>query len=69
MMEYGVFSDEGMIEGGFFFMEPALARAASMNKDEDESVYYASEICPDHEEQPRHNCETCNYQDDSEDES
>ena len=57
MSEYGIFSDEGCLESGFFSEEEAWARATSQYGDEPNLT--VEEICPDHEEQARFSCELC----------
>lgn len=64
MAEYGIFSDEGLVEGALpneVEAQVALGehRADAEKVGADPAVLYASEICPDHEEQPRKNCEEC----------
>lgn len=61
---FGVFNDEGLLEGDFVSLEKALEARRARYSDDDHA--YAAEICPDHEDQPRHDCETCNYDDEEE---
>lgn len=58
MPEYGVFNDEGCIDSQYVTFEQADAVAADFRRQGDESAK-ASEICPDHEEQPAASCEEC----------
>ena len=53
---YGIFNDEGMIDGPFYTKDEADTWAADYDEDEGAVVY---ELCPDHEEQPAHACELC----------
>lgn len=66
MPEFGVFNDEGCIESGFITLEAAEARAQEYrenyerNSDEDgDPDAVAKELCPDHEEQAKDDCEEC----------
>ena len=56
--EWGIFNDEGLIEGGFYTREEAVSSANTTYGPEDEVAIY--EICPEpsHDE-PRHCCEQC----------
>jgi hypothetical protein len=57
-MEYGIFTDEGCIEDGFYSLAAADERARAWYRvnGEDVEVY---EICPDHPETAKHSCEEC----------
>lgn len=60
---WGIFNDEGMIEDGF--RSEAEAMVAIETYDPDDDVHVA-EICHDHPDQERHNCEHCIDDDDAE---
>jgi len=64
MREYGVFNEEGMIDGPFYTHESAVVVCKSYD---DEEAAYVAEICPTHEEQEYDTCEYC-YDEDNEDE-
>lgn len=60
-MEFGIFNDEGLLEDGFFSEEEArnaLHIETGGRYDEDEHAHVA-EICHDHPENERDNCEDC----------
>lgn len=57
MIEYGLFNDEGLVEGQFYSKEAAGSAIKDRYSDEDELEIY--EVCPDHAEQPRYACEEC----------
>jgi hypothetical protein len=61
--EYGIFSDEGCLECGFY-SESKARIAARGSEYADEPDVYVAEMCPDHEEQPRDTCEECFTDDD-----
>lgn len=61
MTEYGIFSDEGCIETGFYSVEEAQAALTKRYATEDGLA--VSEICPDHEDHARDTCEDCNSED------
>lgn len=56
MTEYGIFNDEGLVEGGFFERSEAEKRLSAYSPDDGCEVH---EICLDHEGQPRHGCAEC----------
>jgi hypothetical protein len=56
-VEFGIFNDEGLLEGGFTEKQTAYNTMAS--KYADDKWVYVAEICPDHEEQDREHCEVC----------
>lgn len=58
MTEYGLFNDEGLLEGQFYSVAEAEAAIADRYSDEDD--LHVSEVCPDHPDQERDNCEECN---------
>lgn len=64
-MEFGIFTDEGCIEAGFFSRDAAEAVRLERYAGEVAAVH---EICPDHEEQPRDACEDCDSDDEDGDE-
>lgn len=64
-IEYGIFTGEGCIESGFYSRDEAQACIVQNYPEEDDAR--VAEICPEHPEQERHNCEDCNAED-SEDE-
>jgi hypothetical protein len=58
MSEFGIFNDEGKVEGDFCSMAEAQAPI-----DADPETYegcYAAECCHDHPEYEKDNCEDCN---------
>lgn len=57
MSEFGIFSDEGIVAGGFYSREEALAFIASHADYEDVTV---EEVCHDHPEHAQATCEECN---------
>jgi len=60
MHSYGIFSDEGLIEGEFSSREEAeAARLARYAEDE----AHVRETCFDHPENDRASCEECNAED------
>lgn len=59
MIEYGIFEDGACIEAGFFEREEAEKRVRFYSAEPAEDGYTVEEICPDHEDQPRHGCEDC----------
>ncbi len=65
-MEYGLFNDEGLVEGQFYSQEEAIkARDERYTDDDDLEVL---EICPDHPEYARLGCEECDRDDENEEE-
>ena len=56
--EYGIFNDEGMIDGPFYSKGEAEKVMAELVA-QDEPNLTVSEICPDHAEQDRYSCEEC----------
>lgn len=62
MPEYGIWStgDAGFVERQFWSVKEGVERlveyAAEHGADADLRVV---EVCPDHEEQPKHGCEEC----------
>lgn len=63
MNEYGLFSDEGLVEDGFYDVEVAKAALATYDPDDD---LHVAEICPEHHEHERDYCEECNADEENE---
>ncbi len=66
MDEYGIFNDEGLIEGDFWTMrqaEGALSDYRETARAEDQEAWdesaYAAKICSEHPEQAYEYCEEC----------
>jgi hypothetical protein len=57
MSEFGIFNDEGLLEGDFYEYDKAVTKMAAYSEETDVHV---SEVCPEHREQERKNCEECN---------
>ena len=57
-MNYGLFSDEGLVDSDFWTFEEAQKALLERYSEEDELEIL--EVCPDHPEQPREGCEECN---------
>ncbi len=55
--EYGLFSDEGLVEDGFY--SPEEARKAITERYNEDDGLEIEEICPEHAEHPRNGCEEC----------
>ncbi len=55
--EYGIFTDDGLIEGGFY-SEKSAQKALDLDYAEDEA--HVAEICHDHPEHEADTCEECN---------
>lgn len=66
MTEYGLFSDEGLVEDGFF--SAAEAEEARDTRYDPEDGLGVEEICREHPEQPRYGCEECAAEEQEEDE-
>lgn len=58
MIEYGIFNNEGMVEGQFYSLAEAN-KALHTYYDLDDDELFVSEICSEHEEQEKDNCEEC----------
>lgn len=57
LTEFGIFNDEGLVEGEFYSEDDAReAIAAHYSEDEWAKV---EEVCPEHREQPALGCEEC----------
>lgn len=54
--EYGIFSEEGLLEGDFYTVESAQAE---LELDYAEDGAHVAEICPEHREHEREHCEVC----------
>jgi hypothetical protein len=57
MTEYGLFNDEGLVEGGFYSVD--TAEAAILDRYDSEDELEVKEVCGDHEGQPYDGCEEC----------
>ncbi len=55
-MEFGLFTDDGCIEGGFYSISDALAGCKKYPGE----VIEVLECCPEHPDQSREFCEECN---------
>jgi len=62
--EFGIFSDEGLIEGDFWSKKAATA--ASLHDRFKGAEAFVAEICDDHPDQPKDDCENCNSEDEEE---
>lgn len=56
MTEYGIFSDEGLLEGDFHSRVSAENRLDSEYSEDDAHIAI---VCPEHREQEKDNCEEC----------
>ncbi len=71
--EWGIFTDEGKVEGDFYSRESADACFAKLTADDDDRAacesenMHVGECCHDHPENEKDNCEDCNAEE-SEDE-
>ena len=63
MTEYGIFTDEGCIESGFYTREEAEAARDARYKDED---CHVAEVCPEHPDCERENCSECDSEEEAE---
>lgn len=61
MTEYGIFNEEGLLEGGFYSAEEAQTKWISTYRDDDA---YVAECCHDHPDQETDRCEECVGEDD-----
>jgi hypothetical protein len=57
MTEYGLFNDEGMVEGQFYSVQEAEAAIANRYDPEDELSI--EEVCEEHPEHAKCGCEEC----------
>lgn len=55
-MEYGIFNDEGLVEGAFCSESDAQASLTEEYGDDD---CHVGAVCPDHEEHEAATCELC----------
>jgi hypothetical protein len=58
--EYGLFSDEGIVEGGFHSLEEAIQ--AQEQRYDPEDGLEVEEVCPEHPDEPRLGCEECDIE-------
>lgn len=65
--EYGIFGDEGLLEGDFY--STAEAERAIEERYADEDGAYAAMICRDHPEHEAMACELCNADEEESEES
>jgi len=56
MVEYGIFTSEGLLEGDFYTRESAQAE---LGLDYPDEGAYVAEICPEHREHEKEHCEVC----------
>lgn len=56
-IEFGIFTDEGFMEGDFYSVAEAEA-GIEARYDEGDGCYVA-EVCPEHRDQEKGHCETC----------
>lgn len=56
--EFGLFNDEGLVEGGFDDWDKAVDHIGDCYSWED--GLYVAQICPDHENEEHGKCEQCN---------
>jgi hypothetical protein len=61
MDEFGIFSGEGLLEGGFYSMAEAEAALAARYSPE----AHAARCCHDHPEHEHESCPECNSEDES----
>jgi len=55
--EFGIFNDEGCVEGGFYSRDEAeAARTVRYAEDDD---CHVSRCCPEHPEEEAETCENC----------
>jgi hypothetical protein len=59
--EYGIFNDEGALEGGFYNRDTAVGVLETRYADDPQA--YVAEACPDHPDHPRESCEECDSED------
>jgi hypothetical protein len=60
-MMFGIFNDEGLVEGDFYSQEEAQTAIKERYSEEDD--LHVAECCHDHPEQERESCEECNSED------
>ena len=61
--EYGVFNDEGLVEGQFYDVTSANAAAVDM----DDENAYVSLVCESHTDQPYGYCDDCDAEETEDD--
>lgn len=60
MTEYGLFSDEGCFYGPCYSLaEAEIEKARYVAEGEDPDDVTIRELCPDHEGQPKDDCDDC----------
>ncbi len=64
MTEYGIFNDEGILEGNLYYL--GVAEKLRTDRYWDDPHAYVSEVCPDHPDQPKEGCEECDGSDEDE---
>ena len=57
VMEYGIFNDEGLIEGGFRSERAAKIVVTQYHRRGE--ICVVKVVCPDHEEHANESCEPC----------
>jgi hypothetical protein len=71
MSDYGIFTDEGLLENQFYRESAAQERRLELlqedGEDADPDYYSVEEICSDHEDQPSNGCEECASEEEEED--
>lgn len=58
---YGIFNDEGLLEGDFLTAEDAERERVKTYSEDDAHV---AVVCPDHEDQEYDSCESCDTEED-----
>ncbi len=62
-MIYGIFNDEGLLEGDFASLKEAQDVAEEYD---DEDDVHVAECCPDHPKEERATCEACDEEEEDE---
>lgn len=62
-----MFNDEGCVERELWSLR-AAEEARDDHQAASDSAAYAAEMCPEHDERPRENCEECNVDNDGDEE-
>lgn len=57
MTEFGIFNDEGLVEGEFY--SEAEAQDAARRRYADEDMLVIAPVCGDHHEHQARDCEAC----------
>lgn len=60
MREYGVFNDEGLLEGGFWSEWSALQSLLNDYSEEENAAVHL--VCPEHPDQIEDECEECEHE-------